>query len=48
MIAVSFATGPVGMILDHIPVVLLFHRAVSIVLAIFLAIHIFVFHKKLR
>ena len=47
-IAVSFATGLFGMILDHIPVVLILHRAISIGLVFFLAIHIFVFRKKLR
>lgn len=45
---VSFASGLFGMILDHIPAVLILHRTVSIVLACFLAIHIFVFHKKLH
>ena len=47
-IAVSFATGLFGMILDHIPVVLILHRAISIGLVFFLAIHIFIFHRKLR
>lgn len=47
-IVVSFATGLFGMILDHIPVVLIFHRAISIALVFFLAIHTFVFHKKLK
>ena len=45
-IIISFATGLFGMILDHIPVVLILHRAISIGLVFFLAIHIFVFHKK--
>lgn len=48
VIVVSFATGLFGMILDHIPVVLIFHRAISITLVFFLAIHIFVFHQKLK
>lgn len=47
-IVISFATGLFGMILDHIPMVLISHRAISIVLVFFLAIHIFVFHRKLR
>lgn len=47
-IAVSFAAGLFGMILDHIPMVLIFHRAISIVLVFFLAIHIYVFHKKMK
>ena len=47
-IVVSFATGLFGMIIDHIPMVLISHRAISIALVFFLAIHIFVFHKKLK
>ena len=47
-VLVSFATGLFGMILDHIPIVLILHRAISIALVFFLAIHIFVFHKKLK
>ena len=48
LILVSFASGLFGMILDHVPFVLILHRVISIVLVFFLAIHIFVFHKKLR
>lgn len=47
-IVVSFATGLFGMILDHIPIVLILHRAISIALVFFLGIHILVFHKKLK
>ena len=36
-----------GMILDQYPIVLILHRCISIALVFFLAIHIFVFHKKL-
>ena len=46
-ILISFATGLFGVILDHIPMVLVAHRVISIVLVFFLAIHIFVFQKKL-
>lgn len=48
LILISFGTGLFGMILDHIPIVLIHHRVVSIALVFFLAIHIFVFHKKIR
>ena len=48
LILVSFASGLFGMILDHVPIVLILHRVISIVLVFFLAIHIFAFHKKLR
>ena len=48
LILISFATGLFGMIFDHIPIVLILHRAISIGLVFFLAIHIFVFHRKFR
>lgn len=48
LIVFSFATGLFGMILDRFPVILILHRCISIALVFFLAIHIFVFHKKLR
>ena len=48
LIVVSFATGLFGMILDQLSIILILHRCVSIALVFFLAIHIFVFHKKLR
>lgn len=46
MILVSFATGLFGMILDQYPFVLILHRALSIAVVFFQAIHIFVFHKR--
>ena len=46
-IIISFVTGLFGMILEHISSVLILHRAISIGLIFFLAIHIFLFHKKL-
>ena len=48
LIAISFATGLFGMILDQFPIILILHRCLSIALVFFLAIHIFVFHKKFR
>ena len=48
LILISFASGLFGMILDQLPIVLILHRVISIALGFFLAIHIFVFHKKLR
>lgn len=47
-ILLSFAAGLFGMIFDHIPVILILHRVLSIVLVFFLAIHIFVYHRKLH
>jgi len=46
LIVISFATGLFGMILYQFPTVLIIHRCISIALVFFLAIHIFVFHKK--
>ena len=48
LIVVSFATGLFGMILDQLSIILALHRCISIALVFFLAIHIFVIHKKLR
>ena len=45
---ISFTTGLFGMILDQLPMVRILHRTISIALVFFLAIHIFVFHKKLH
>ena len=48
LILISFASGLLGMILDQFPFILILHRCISIALVFFLAIHIFVFHKKFR
>ena len=47
VIVIAFVSGIVGMILDHIPMVLEFHKAISIATVFFLAIHIFVYHRKM-
>ena len=48
LILISFVSGLFGMIWDQFPSVLILHRVISIALVFFLAIHIFVFHKKLH
>ena len=48
LILISFVSGLFGMILDQFPIVLILHRVISIMLVFFLAIHIFVFYKKLH
>ena len=48
LIVISFATGLFGMILDQFPIVLILHRAFSIVVVFFMAIHIFIYHRKLN
>ena len=47
IIAVSFLTGLFGMIWDQFPYVLRVHRAISIASVFFLAIHVFLFRRKL-
>ncbi len=47
LILISFVSGLFAMILDQFAIVLILHRVTSIALIFFLAIHIFVFHKKL-
>ena len=47
MVFVCFVTGIFGMILDSYPVVLKLHRGISIAAVFFLAIHIFIYHKKM-
>ena len=48
LVVISFATGLFGMIFDQYPIILILHRVISIAVVFFLAVHIFVFHKKLR
>lgn len=47
LILASFLSGLLGMILEEYPAVLIGHRVISIAVVFFLAIHIFVFHKRL-
>lgn len=47
LVPVCFLSGIFGMIMDRYPMVLIFHRCVSIAAVFFLAIHIFVFHRRL-
>lgn len=47
IIVIAFLSGIFGMIFDEIPMILALHKAVSIASVFFLAIHIFVFHKRM-
>ena len=47
LIVLSFVSGLFGLILDEYPLVLIGHRVISIAVVFFLAIHIFVYHRKL-
>ncbi|MBQ8627062.1 MAG: heme transporter CcmB [Agathobacter sp.] len=48
IIVVAFLSGILGMIFEEIPMILALHKAISIVSVFFLAIHIFVYHKKIK
>ena len=48
VILVSFLTGLFGMILDQYSIILQLHKVISITCVAFLAIHIFVYHRRLR
>lgn len=48
LIVISFLTGLFGMIFDQLPIVLILHRVTSIAVVFFLAIHIFIYHRKLK
>ena len=48
LIVISFVTGLFGMILDHLPVVLILHRVISIAIIFLLAIHTYIFHRRLK
>lgn len=47
LVAVSFATGLGGMLLRQYAIIMTLHRAISIAVVFFLAIHIFVFRKRM-
>lgn len=47
LVVLSFASGLLGMILDQYAWILTAHKAISIAVVFFGAVHIFVFHKRL-
>lgn len=48
LILISFASGLFGMVFDQFPIILILHRVISIAVVFFLAIHIFVYHRRIR
>ena len=48
LVAVSFLTGIFGMVPGLHPVILILHRVISLAVVFFAAIHIFVYHRRLR
>lgn len=47
IILVAFSSGIFGIVFEEIPVIIAMHKVISISSVFFLAIHIFVFHRKL-
>ncbi len=47
-IILAFLSGIFGMIYEEVPMILAFHKAISIGVVFFLAIHIFVYYKKIK
>lgn len=48
LLLACYLTGVLGMVFDEITLLLVIHKVLSILSVFFLAIHIFVFHKKMR
>ena len=48
MIGVAFSSGLFGMIFDETPLILAIHKVISIGCVFVLAIHIFIFNKRLN
>ncbi|MDY2812834.1 MAG: heme transporter CcmB [Dorea sp.] len=46
LVLIDFISGIMGMILSELPWVLALHRVLSVIGACFLAVHLFVYHKK--
>lgn len=47
LVLLSFATGLFGVILNQHPIILILHKAISIAVVFFAAIHIFVYRRKI-
>lgn len=48
IIILAFLSGLFGMIFDEVPLILALHKVISISSVFALAIHIFIFHRRLR
>lgn len=48
LVFAAFFTGLFGMIFDEIPLILALHKVISIGSVFALAIHIFIFHRRMR
>lgn len=47
LVAAAFLSGLFGLIFDHVPIILALHKVISIGSVFALAIHIFVFHRRM-
>lgn len=48
LIIISFISGIFALILEHIPLVLQLHKLTSIFIIFFLAIHIYIFQRRMK
>ena len=48
IVIIAFVSGLLGMIMEQYPVIMQLHKAVSIASVFYLAIHIFIYRKKLH
>lgn len=48
VVGLAFASGVLSLIFDRIPLVLALHKVISVGSVAFLAVHIFIFRKRLR
>lgn len=47
IVFIAFVCGIFGMVMEQYPIIMQLHKATSIASVFFLAIHIFVYHKKI-
>ena len=48
IVILAFVSGLLGMIFDQYPLILALHKVISIASVFTLAVHIFVYHKRLK
>lgn len=47
IVFIAFLSGIFGMILEEIPIMIAMHKVISVVCIFCLAVHIFIYHKKI-
>lgn len=48
LVFIAFVSGVFGLIFEEIPLILAIHKVISVACVFFLAIHIFVFYKRMN